>query len=205
MSIFSKLLGFKFKSEKEENPNQKDQSKFMPEEKLPTDENFMVNFKKNGGKFLYCSNKEEMLDTFYSILKENDWNNEEGSPVCCFDENLKDTFKDFGLEFNKSSTSNFFLSTCEYLIANTGALLISSNQIGEKKLNELPHDFIILAATSQLIDTIGEGLRGIKNKSKNKIPSNITTIKTFEDKKESDFMSYGSPSKNLYLLLLEDL
>ena len=62
-----------------------------------------------------------------------------------------------------------------------------------------------MAATSQLVDTIGEGLRGIKSKSKNKIPSNITTIKTFEDKQESDFMSYGSTSKNVYLLLLEDL
>jgi hypothetical protein len=30
-------------------------------------------------------------------------------------------------------------------------------------------------------------------------------MKTFEGKVESDFMSYGSPSKNLYLLLLEDL
>jgi len=204
MSIFSKILGFKFKSEKEEDSKQKDQSKFMPEEKLPTDENFMVNFKKNGGKFLYSSTKDEMLDTFHSILKENNWEGEESS-VCCFDENLKDTFKDFNLKYNKSPDSAFFLSTCEYLIANTGALLISSNQIGEKKLNELPHNFIILAATSQLIDTIGEGLRGIKNKNRNKIPSNITTIKTFEDKKESDFMSYGSPSKNLYLLLLEDL
>ncbi|TXK74971.1 LUD domain-containing protein [Mesonia sp. K4-1] len=202
MSIFSKILGFKSKSENEENSNQKDQSKFMPEEKIPTDENFMINFKKNGGKFLYCSDKDEMLDAFYSILKENNWEN---SKACCFDENLKATFKDFNLDFNKSSDSSFFLSTSEYLIANTGALLISSNQIGEKKLNELPHDFIILAATSQLIDTIGEGLRGIKHKSKNRIPSNITTIKTFEDKKESDFMSYGSPSKNLYLLLLEDL
>lgn len=202
MSIFSKILGFKSKSENEENSNQKDQSKFMPEEKIPTDENFMINFKKNGGKFLYCSDKDEMLDAFSSILKENNWEN---SKVCCFDENLKATFKDFNLDFNKSSDSSFFLSTSEYLIANTGALLISSNQIGEKKLNELPHDFIILAATSQLIDTIGEGLRGIKHKSKNRIPSNITTIKTFEDKKESDFMSYGSPSKNLYLLLLEDL
>ncbi|MFD1283831.1 LUD domain-containing protein [Mesonia ostreae] len=176
----------------------------MPEEKLPTDENFMVNFKKNGGKFLYCSERDEMLDTFHSILKENNWG-VEGSSVCCFDENLKATFKDFKLEFNKNSDSSFFLSTCEYLIANTGALLISSNQIGEKKLDELPQDFIILASTSQLIDTIGEGLRGIKNKNRNKIPSNITTIKTFQDKKESDFMSYGSPSKNLYLLLLEDL
>lgn len=190
------------KLDKDSNSQEEKRGKFMPEPKIPTDENFMINFKKNGGKFLYCSTREEMLGAFQSILKENSWLEGE---TCCFDENLKTNFKDFDLKFTSNTEANFFLSTCEYLIANTGALLISSNQIREKKLADLPHDFVILAATSQLIDTIGEGLRGIKTKSKNRIPSNITTIKTFEDKQEHDFMSYGSTSKNLYLLLLEDL
>jgi hypothetical protein len=48
-------------------------------------------------------------------------------------------------------------------------------------------------------------LRIIKNHCKGKIPSNITTIQDFESNKEKDFMSYGSSTKNLYLLLLEDL
>ena len=47
--------------------------------------------------------------------------------------------------------------------------------------------------------------RKIKNKNANKIPTNITTIKCFNLDKEKDFMSYGSSSKNVYLLLLEDL
>ena len=36
-------------------------------------------------------------------------------------------------------------------------------------------------------------------------PTNITTIKYFEEVKEQDFLHYGSCHKNLYLLLLEDL
>jgi len=202
MSLFRKFLRSASKSDKNKDSKDKEQSKYMPEPKVPTDENFMVNFKKNGGKFLYCSDKSEVLDVFKQILDENNWNSAE---ACCFDEGLKEMFQTENLKFSTNSEGAFFLSTCEYLIANTGALLVSSNQIKEKKLHELPHDFVILAATSQLIDTIGEGLRGIKNKNKNKIPTNITTIKTFENKEESDFMSYGSTTKNLYLLLLEDL
>jgi len=91
------------------------------------------------------------------------------------------------------------------LVANDGSILISSNQIKECKLNDLPDNFVIISSTSQLIDTIGEGLRGIKFRNKQRIPSNITTIKNFETQKEGDFMSYGSSTKNLYLLLLEDL
>ncbi|MDX1761382.1 MAG: LUD domain-containing protein, partial [Christiangramia sp.] len=137
-----------------------------------------------------------------NILLENDWYEKQ---CCCFDEKLKSKFSGFNLEFNKSANAEFFLSTCEFLVANDGSILISSNQIKERKLHDLPANFIILSSTSQLIDTIGEGLRGIKFKNKQQIPSNITTIKNFETQKEGDFMSYGSSTKNLYLLLLEDL
>ncbi len=203
MSLFRKFLNPKSKSDKgQDTPKNSDRGKYMPDVKLPTDERFMLNFKNNGGKFLYCENEKEVNDAFDNILLENDWYEQ---PTCCFDQNLKSRFDKFNLEFNTSGDSAFFLSTCEYLIANDGSILISSNQIKEKRFNELPQNFIILASTSQLVDNIGEGLRGIKFNNKERIPSNITTIKSFETQKEGNFMSYGSSTKNLYLLLLEDL
>ena len=42
-------------------------------------------------------------------------------------------------------------------------------------------------------------------KNKKKIPSNITTIRHFKIDNDNNFMSYGSSTKNLYLILLEDL
>lgn len=203
MSLFRKFLNPKSKSDKgQDPPENSDRGKYMPDVPLPTDERFMLNFKNNGGKFLYCENEKEVKEVFDNILLENDWYETES---CCLDMNLRDKFSDYNLEFTKSGDACFFLSTCEYLIANDGSILISSNQIKEKKLGELPTNFIILASTSQLVDAIGEGLRGIKYKNQKSIPSNITTIKSFEYNKEGDFMSYGSSTKNLYLLLLEDL
>ena len=120
-------------------------------------------------------------------------------------ESLQSKFDSYNLNYVKKTNSSFFFSTCESLVANNGSILLSSNQIKEKKLYELPSDFIIFATTSQLVDNISEGLRIIKNKSKKHIPSNITTIQDFENDKEKDFMNYGSSTKNLYLLLLEDL
>ncbi|MFD1096681.1 LUD domain-containing protein [Salegentibacter chungangensis] len=203
MSLFRRFLNPKSKSDKkQETPENAERGKYMPEVKLPTDERFMLNFRNNGGKFLYCENEAEVKEAFDNILLENDWYEKQ---CCCFDNNLKEKFKGFNLEFNRSGKAAFFLSTCEYLVANDGSILISSNQIKETKLHELPANFVILSSTSQLIDTIGEGLRGIKFRNKQSIPSNITTIKNFETQKEGDFMSYGSSTKNLYLLLLEDL
>lgn len=203
MSLFGKFLKPKTKSDKgQANPDKADCSKYMPEVPLPTDERFMLNFKNNGGKFLYCESDEEVKEVFDEILMENDWYENE---VCCFDPQLEQKFSNYNLEFGKSGNATFFLSTCEYLIADGGSILLSSNQIKEKKMAELPNNFIIVASTSQLVNTIGEGLRGIKFKNRDKIPSNITTIKLFESKQEDNFMSYGSTTKNLYLLLLEDL
>lgn len=202
MSLFKKLFGSKQKQEAS-GTGADQRGKFMPEIKLPTDEKFTINFKKNGGKFLYCDSIEEIYACFNSILSENNWTQEQ---VCCIDSKLSTTFQKYN--FSKSNTcqnATLLLSPCENLVADNGAILISSNQIKESKLNDLPDNFIIFATTSQLVDTIGEGLRGIKNKNKNQIPTNITTIKHFSIKEENDFLTYGSSSKNLYLLLLEDL
>ncbi len=200
MSLFKRLLNPNYKSE--EKAKKSDHGKYYPEDKLPTDEKFTYNFNKNGGKFLYCENLEEVLEAFDNILLENDWYERD---VFCINEQLTERFAGYNLNFIENPNATFFLSACESLVANNGSILLCSNQIKEKKLNELPANFVIFATTSQLVDSISEGLRNIKNQSKRHIPSNITTIQDFETEKEKDFMSYGSSTKNLYLLLLEDL
>ncbi|MBR9845007.1 MAG: lactate utilization protein B/C [Algicola sp.] len=201
MSLFRKIFGLK--DTPEDHIKSEERGKYMPEIKLPIDEQFTINFKANGGKFLYCEDMQEVNNSLSNILKENKWEDEN---VLIFDERLKNMFKDFDFKSTKKvSESTYFLSTCEYLISDDGSLLISSNQIAEKKLKELPANFIIYATTSQFVQNIGEGLRGIKGKNKEKIPTNITTIKHFKTIEDKDFLTYGSSSKNLYLLLLEDL
>ncbi|MCG2418132.1 LUD domain-containing protein [Aequorivita sp. F47161] len=204
MSLFKRLLNpnYKKSDEKAKKAQKAEHSSYYPEQKLPVDEKFTFNFKKNGGKFIYCENWEEVTEAFDNIMLENDWYEQD---VFCFNEQLCQKFDGFNLNFGNSEAATFFLSSCESLIANNGSILLSSNQIKEKKLKELPFNIIIFATTSQLVDTISEGLRTIKNQSSGYIPSNITTIQDFETEKEKDFMSYGSSTKNLYLLLLEDL
>ncbi|MCH7524796.1 MAG: LUD domain-containing protein [Bacteroidetes bacterium] len=201
MSLFRKIFGSSKDSRNEFQDDER--GKYMPEIKLPIDERFTINFKANGGKFLYCEDIDEVNQNLNSIIQENDWKDKK---VLLFDERLANKFKSFDFETSKNiSDCTFFFTTCEFLISNDGSLLISSNQIAEKRLKELPPNFIIFATTSQFVETISEGLRGIKEKNRNKIPTNITTIKHFKACDDKDFLSYGSSSKNLYLLLLEDL
>lgn len=177
----------------------------MPDLNIPVDEKFTIHFKKNGGKFLYCISQEEISKAISNIVIENGWQDE---PFFILDERLADKFKNDDIIFTETAkNTQVFFTTCEHLIAQNGSILVCSNQLKEKKVNELPSNLIVFATTSQLIESIGEGLKTIKKKYGPKIPANITTLKHFKATEENsdDFLTYGSSTKNLYLLLLEDL
>lgn len=177
----------------------------MPDLNIPIDEKFTIHFRKNGGKFIYCDSSTEISQALKNILDENDWHNH---PFFIMNSALEEKFAKEGVTFtNKAKESEVFFTTCEHLIAQNGSILVCSNQLKEKKLNEIPSNVIVFATTSQLVESIGEGLKKIKKKYAHSIPANITTLKHFQANEENsdDFLTYGSSSKNLYLLLLEDL
>ncbi|WP_190811585.1 LUD domain-containing protein [Flagellimonas sp. S3867] len=201
MGVFDKLFGGGKKVSKE---TLETRGEHMPDLKIPVDEKFTIYFKKNGGKFIYCEDDAEVSEALQNIISENDW---QSHLFYVMDPRLKSRFSSEKLEFTENrKESDIFFTTCEHLIAHNGSILVCSNQIKEKKLDELPTNLIVFATTSQLVDSISEGLKVIKEKYGKNIPNNITTLKHFQPTPENknDFLSYGSASKNVYLLLLED-
>lgn len=200
MSLFKKLFGAGNDASDE---NKRDEaSPFNPESKIPVDEMFTFNFKKNGGKFLYCENLEEVNEQFLNILEENDWFECE---AVCYEPKLHHFLDDNRLTYKNTVSPKFLLASCENLIADEGSVLLTSNQIKQNKPHELPANIVVFATTSQILESKSDGLREIKKRYDKDYPTNITTIKYFEKAKEEDFLHYGSAAKNLYLLLLEDL
>jgi len=199
MSLFKKIFGSINPSSEEDTAN--DFNKFSPDNDAPIDEQFIYNFKKNGGKFLYCENETEVKDHFENILEENDWFESE---ALCYEHELFPILEENKIIHHKPKNPAFLLANCETLIADEGSILFSSKQIKQNKPNELPTNIIIIATTSQIIRTKSDGLSVIKKKYIKDYPTNITTIKYFEKVEEEDFTQYGSSAKNLYLLLLED-
>lgn len=200
MSLFKKIFGAVNDASGEE--KNQDSNPFLPDQQLPVDELFMLNFKKNGGKFIYCDDLGEVHEQFLNVLEENDWFECE---VMCLEPKLYSLLDENKLNYDKPKDPKFLLATCENLIADEGSILFSSNQIKQNKPNELPANIVIYATTSQILGSKSDGLREIKKKYDKDYPTNITTIKYFEKAKEEDFLQYGSSAKNLYLLLLEDL
>ncbi len=201
MGVFSKLFGGGKKVSKE---TLETRGEHMPDLKIPVDEKFTIYFKKNGGKFIYCEDFSEVSEALKNIISENDWQNH---LFYSMNPQLETRFASENIEFTHNrQESDIFFTTCEHLVAHNGSILVCSNQIKEKKLNELPSNLIVFATTSQLVDSISEALKIIKERYQKNIPNNITTLKHFQPTPENkdDFLSYGSASKNVYLLLLED-
>jgi hypothetical protein len=170
---------------------------------LSLDDLFVHNFIQKGGKFLYCLKKEEVIENVERILLENNWNK-----VLVTNKDLISFLneKEVAIDTNFKQSLPYF-TTCEHLVADKGDVLFSSNQLRSIKLSELSENFIIYATTSQIVKNTGEALTSIKINSKNTLPSNISSVKDYEiNKKDDNFLNYGNSStKNLYLLLLEDL
>lgn len=201
MGVFKNLFGGGKKVSKESLETRGDH---MPDLKIPIDEKFTIYFKKNGGKFIYCEDFSEVSEALGSIVSENNW---QDHMFYCLDPRLAERFSREGLEFTENKReSSIFFTTCEHLVAHNGSILVCSNQIREQNVNDLPPNMIVFATTSQLVDSLGEALKVIKERYRQGFPSNITTLKHFEPSPENkdDFLSYGSAKKNLYLLLLED-
>src|SRR5690554_7664468 len=85
MNLFKKLFNFKKPEKEQKQDDALEKSKYFPETPLPTDEKFTHNFKKNGGKFIYCETLDEVQENFDNILAENDWYESE---VFCIDNSL---------------------------------------------------------------------------------------------------------------------
>lgn len=196
MSFFNKLFKLSKETSEERLANQQ-------EVNLSLDDSFVHYFLEKGGKFLYCTKKEEVSFHLNNIIQENKWNE-----LVCLDKKLCEMTKKMDISIKPDiNYSAPFFTTCEHLIADNGDVLFSSNQIRSKKLALLSEHFIVYATTSQLVKNTGEGLTGIKINFKGNIPTNISAVKNYSlQKKDDNFLNYGnSNSKNLYLLLFEDL
>ena len=183
MSFFKKL--FKSKEPSNEIAEKK------PIVKLSIDDAFVHNFISKGGKFLYC-------------ISENNWD-----IITCYDKQLNNFLKKSNVKFQlEVDNKKPLFTSCEHLISDNGDILFSSNQLSTYKIASLTDDFIVFAKTSQFVRNTGEGLTGIKTNCKNgSIPTNISAVKKYNiDEDNDNFLNYGNNnSKNLYLLLLEDL
>ncbi|MDC1217024.1 LUD domain-containing protein [Flavobacteriaceae bacterium] len=194
MGIWDKFFGKKTKDNSEKSP-------YLPDEEVPIDINFAKTFTQNGGHFLFCDSREEIPSNIEKIFKENKWNK---NNVLSLEKKLA---KQFNLTFIDQTSGNLkayesVVMNCEFIISNTGKVLLSAHQIKHFNLPDLPKTIIILAKTSQIVKDVSQGMTSLKNKYKKAIPTNITSLRSKSESNEEKVISeFETSAKNIYLLI----
>ena len=162
---------------------------------------FAKNFTSFGGRFIFIDEKNSTNEIFQKIIEENQWSNDN---VCSLDSNISKNLNIRLIRKIDNDNVNALVTECEFLLSNTGRILICNKQIKSNRIEDLPPVVIVLAKSNQFVSDVSEGMTELKKKYKTNFPSNITTINVKNKLNEDNFLTYGNSAKDIYLILSDD-
>ena len=162
---------------------------------------FAKNFTNSGGRFIFIDEINSTKEVFEKIFQENQWVPEN---VCSLNPNVAKNLEIRSIRKIDNEDVKALVTECEFLISNTGRILICNKQIKSNKIEDLPSVLIVLAKSNQFVSDVSEGMTMLKNKYKGNFPTNITTLNVKNKLNEDNFLTYGNSAKDIYLILSDD-
>ncbi len=138
----------------------------------PLIEIFKEELTKINGEYFYFTDEEE-------LIKHLSDSADEFAPIYCSDNNLLKYIERAGIEYYTNFNDKEIktgISSCEYLIARFGSVMVSSAIPGARKVFSYPHTHIVIADENQLVAELEDALDGIKQKYTSELPSQIINI-----------------------------
>lgn len=160
----------------------------------------------NGECTIVSSVREAMIQLSKRMALEN------VSALFCRDEKLMSHLKDVSIPF--SSTAETFvdmkmgLTRCEFLVARTGSVLVSSAHSSGRQMNVFPPIHVVLAFQSQIVPYVADAYKALQKKYNGVLPSFISLItgpsRTADIEKTLVLGAHG-PKKLWVLIVKNDL
>jgi len=179
-------------------------SQYLPEcNDLPEVE-FARNLVSVKGKFVYCPDQKELIFSLRVLYHEEQW-----EKVFCAEPSVREIVDRAGISYSADLDSvretEASITGCEFLVARTGSILVSSAQGSGRRVFGHSPTHIIIGRTSQLVQEIDDALAGIKSKY-NEMPSQVSMItgpsRTADIEKTLVMGAHGP--RDLYVFLLND-
>jgi L-lactate dehydrogenase complex protein LldG len=130
---------------------------------------------KISGECYYCHNNNELVDKLKGIhAREN-----LGlcySPDPYFVEIIKQSEVPYTERFENPDEIKSGISSCEFLVARFGSVMVSSTIPGGRRIFSFPEIHIVIANESQIVLELEEALEGILQKYGDDLPSQIINI-----------------------------
>jgi len=198
MDFIKKLkIAAGIQSSKKENDIEQDHFEITQNDTI--DEIFAKNLLKNNGNFFYCTKKDDLVKTIRALVKKIN-----GNLIFCAEKILQELLNNADINQSSSDYTNcdVMISSCEYLIAHNGKIMLSSKQLGPNPIKNLPHQHIVIAYTSQIVKNLNDAMSGINTRYIHEgLPSTITTITSI---KQNNNNNIEGNTKSLSVLLIED-
>ena len=161
---------------------------------------FAEQFTKLLGKFIFCATKKELIEQFHSLCYQKQW-----TKIYCIEDEWR-TELQLAPSHADISTAEAAITGCEFLVARTGSMVLSSSAN-----NRIPSVYapihICIAYTSQLVYDIKEALVLVRDKYQNSFPSLLTFAtgpsRTADIEKTLVVGVHGP--KEVYCFLVDDL
>ncbi|MDD3490690.1 MAG: lactate utilization protein [Paludibacter sp.] len=165
---------------------------------------FKTELESISGSCILCKNEEDFSRKIKELLTEKHI-----EKLFCRDGSIAELLSKHHI--STTSDKNDFepmeagITGCEFLIARTGSVLISSASLSGRQMHAFPPVHFIMAYQSQLVDYPENALKAIQQKYGTKLPSAITTItgpsRTADIEKTLVLGAHGP--KELIVLLIE--
>lgn len=162
---------------------------------------FAENFVHRGGRFVYCENMEEALQSLRFLVEENGWRDH----IFCRDESLESILQWAGIPYGKEPADGVLKKTgicaCRCLVANDGSILFDSASAG-RRIFAQAETIVFIASVEQILPD----LRTFWKVRKGNLPS-MTSLWTgnshFVDVDGVPLQGFGP--KETFLLLIDNL
>ena len=164
---------------------------------------FATQFAASDGKFIFCESTTAFVNSFESVAQQNNWKN-----IHTLEPNIQGLLKEVGIAFTSEESAmeqmDAGITYCEYLIARSGSIMLSSRQVSGRRMAVFPPAHIVIGYSNQIVMHVKEALNGMKLRYP-KLPSLITTItgpsRTADIEKTLILGAHGP--KELYVFLLD--
>jgi len=132
-------------------------------------------FRSLKGNFIFCEKKEDFAKMLASLIQEHKWEN-----IFCSEPEIITMLEKGGISFLSGEkdflSANVGITFCEFLVARTGSIIVSSRQKSGRRLPVYSNIHITVAYTSQLVYNLKDAFRELKKKYEPGFPSQVTTI-----------------------------
>ena len=129
---------------------------------------FAEEFIKLSGKFAFCLGEKDAKNQLKILFAQQKW-----TKVYSREKELV-SFFDHSLDTEDLHNCDAAITSCHYLVARTGALLLSSAQDNGRTASVYAPVHICIAYTDQLVFDTRDALNLMKENFGNKLPSSIT-------------------------------